>query len=140
MLPGAYLFRIRSLRTARSLMSRNMSSAPPARAHTVFIIKSLARQVKEPASFGHARSLLSVTGNLPVRVRLIFASPLSFRVSGLPPAAPAPAHNSAVPLRREHSGLPASPLLRYPHSRPTSIRTTRLPWRALVGSECVSPG
>src|SRR5437879_6465550 len=31
MLPGAYVFRMRSLRTANSLTSRNMSSAPPAR-------------------------------------------------------------------------------------------------------------
>src|SRR2546425_12893226 len=31
MLPGAYVFRMRSLRMANSLTSRNMSSAPPAR-------------------------------------------------------------------------------------------------------------
>src|SRR5262250_1396924 len=31
MLPGAYDFRICTLRTARSLTSRNMSAAPPAR-------------------------------------------------------------------------------------------------------------
>src|SRR6266480_1590618 len=31
MLPGAYFFRMRSLRTANSLTSRNMSLAPPAR-------------------------------------------------------------------------------------------------------------
>src|SRR6267154_4663845 len=30
MLPGAYFFRMRSLRTANSLTSRNMSLAPPA--------------------------------------------------------------------------------------------------------------
>src|SRR6266852_9911196 len=31
MLPGTYVFRMRSLRTANSLTSRNISSAPPAR-------------------------------------------------------------------------------------------------------------
>src|SRR5713226_7148724 len=41
MLPGAYLFRIANLRTARSLASRNMSSAPPAR--TLMLSSLLSR-------------------------------------------------------------------------------------------------
>src|SRR5712692_8792017 len=41
MLPGAYLFRTGNLRTARSLASRNMSSAPPAR--TLMLSSLLSR-------------------------------------------------------------------------------------------------
>src|SRR5882762_4149191 len=51
-------------------------------------------------------ALLNATGSPPVAVRPASASHRHCLVSPPPPAAPAPAHNSAARLRRAHTGPP----------------------------------
>src|SRR5258706_10378478 len=114
-----------SLRTARSLTSRNMSSAPPARTLMLSSLLSRSPAMSRNLPDSDLARFLVVTGSRPAATRPISASLPYCRVSPPPPAAPAPARNSAALRRLEHIGPPVLPQPAYHRFPPTSIRTAR---------------